>query len=360
MTNRIIMKQVFLEAHNIKNPYNGFGQFNLHLINGLFNAEISDFKITLNLKDKSVLQNKYCDYFNYHKYTQRSRLPLFRIRKKFNVWHCLNQNIKVEPYYNLPYLLTVHDVNFVQEVSNDMTHKVNRRFQDKLNRSSAITYISQFAKQSTHNYFNVPDIPEHVIYNGNPVQNIDDMDSNSSPKPSRPYLLFIGGLTKRKNVHTLVDMLEFLPDYDLVLAGDKSNAYVQEVLKKRIEATKTKDRVKCTGKISEAEKLSYLKGCKAFVFPSLLEGFGIPPIEAMRFGKPVFLSNLTSLPEIGGEDAFYWNNFDPKDMANTFKAGITKYEDNKADYSAKYISRAKSFDWDATALKYVEVYRSLF
>jgi len=354
------MKQVFLEAHNIKNPYNGFGQFNYHLIKGLFNADITDFKMTLNLKDNRAIRQKYGDYFKYHQYTQRSRLPLFRIRKKYDVWHSLNQNIKVEPYHNLPYILTVHDVNFVKEVSADMSHEVNKRFQNKLYRSSAITYISEYAKRSTHQYFKVPDVPEYVIYNGNPIIDIDKQDLIAEPHTEKPYLFFIGGLTKRKNVHTLVDMLAFIPDYDLILAGEDSSPYVLDVLEKTIEATNLKHRVKLIGKITEAEKYGYLKGCAAFVFPSLLEGFGIPPIEAMRFGKPVFLSNLTSLPEIGGKYAFYWDNFDPKEMAKTLENGMTKYHVNRKEYTNAYFQRAKSFNWNTTALKYAEVYRGLF
>lgn len=353
------MKQVFLEAHNIKNLCNGFGQFNYHLINGLYNANISDFKITLNVEDKSELQKEFNNYFDYHRYRQLSRKPLFRIRKKYDLWHCLNQNIKVEPYHNLRYLLTVHDVNFVREVSDNMQHEVNLRFQKKLNRSSAISYISEYAKKSTHASFKIPDVPEYVIYNGNPIRDIDDITLIEEPAFQNPYLLFIGGLTKRKNVHTLVDMLEFLPNYDLVLAGDTSAVYVKDVLEKRIEATKTKHRVKILGKITEAEKIRYLKGCTAFVFPSLLEGFGIPPIEAMRFGKPTFLSNLTSLPEIGGKDAFYWDNFDPKEMTKVVENGISAYENDKALYIENYIERAKSFDWDKTALAYADIYRSL-
>ena len=353
------MKNVFLESHNIKNRFNGFGQFNYHLIKGLYNAEISDFKMTLHSKDTSPLKTEFGEYFNYKKYNALSRKPLFRIRKKYDVWHCLNQNIKVEPYHDIPYVLTVHDVNFIDEVSSDLNHETNKQFIEKLNRSSAITYISEFAKASTHNYFNVPKVPEYVIYNGNPISEILELSQNIKPITKRPYLFFIGGLTKRKNVHTLVQMLEHLPDYDLVLAGDTSDNYVKTTLTDVISKTKTINRVHMIGKINTEEKQFYLQHCTAFVFPSLLEGFGIPPIEAMRFGKPVFLSNLTSLPEIGGEKAFYWDNFDAKYMATIFEKGMYVFEANKTAFEKAYIERAKGFNWDKAALEYADVYRSL-
>lgn len=354
------MQEVFLESHNIKNQFNGFGQFNYHLIKGLYNAEISDFKMTLNTKDTSPLKKEFGDYFNYNKYKALSRKPLFRIRKKYNIWHCLNQNIKVEPYHNIPYVLTIHDVNFIDEVSSDLNHETNKRFIEKLNRSSAITYISEFAKASTHKYFNVPNVPEYVIYNGNPIQELLDLKSlKIKPVTNRPYLFFIGGLTKRKNVHTLVQMLEHLPDYDLVLAGDDSDNYAKTTLAIAVSKTKTKTRVHCIGKINAENKQYYLQHCTAFVFPSLLEGFGIPPIEAMRFGKPIFLSNLTSLPEIGGAHAFYWDNFDAKSMANVLEKGMHTFETNKTKYEETYIKRATGFNWDKAALEYAAIYRSL-
>ncbi len=354
------MKNVFLESHNVKNPHNGFGQFNYHLIKGLYNAEVSDFKITLHAKDTSPLKNEFGDYFDYKTYKSISRKPLFRIRKKYDVWHCLNQNIKIEPYHNIPYVLTVHDVNFIEEVSSDMNHKTNLRFKDKLNRSSAITYISEFAKVSTHKYFDVPNVPEYVIYNGNPIREISNNEMYPvKPITNRPYLFFIGALTERKNVHTLVEMLELLPGYDLVLAGDHLTNYAKSKLARTITQTKTGNRVHFLGKINDIEKQFYLQKCSAFVFPSLREGFGIPPIEAMRFGKPVFLSNNTSLPEIGGEYAFFWDHFDPEYMRLVFEKGMHTFETNKEVYSNAYIKRAKSFDWDKTAIEYTEVYRSL-
>ncbi len=74
------------------------------------------------------------------------------------------------------------------------------------------------------------------------------------------------------------------------------------------------NRVFLTGKVDDIAKQFYLSKCHAFVFPSIREGFGLPPIEAMHFGKPIFLSNKTSLPEIGGEHCYYWDNFDPEYM----------------------------------------------
>ena len=354
------MKSVFLESHNIQNPNFGFGQFNYHLIKGLYNAKIENFKLTLHSKNTPALKKEFGDCFDYKNYSSLSRHPLFRIRKEYDVWHSLNQNIKIEPYHNIPYVMTIHDVNFIEEESSDMTHKRNIRFKEKLNRCNAITYISEFAKTSTHQFFDVPNIPEYVIYNGNPIREIIITD-DFIPKlvPKKPFLFFIGELTERKNIHTLVELLHLLPDYELVLSGKNNTRYVNDRVAETISKTQTKNRVLFTGKISEADKQYYLKHCSAFVFPSLREGFGLPAIEAMRFGKPVFLANRTSLPEIGGEYAFYWDTFEPEHMFQVFEEGMHTYQTNLEDYKEAYISRAKSFDWDASAREYENVYRTL-
>ena len=354
------MKSVFLESHNIKNQYFGFGQFNYHLIKGLYNANIQDFKITLHAKDTKPLKSEFGTYFNYKKYHSFSRHAPFRIRKKFDLWHCLNQNIKIEPFHDIPYLLTVHDVNFIDEVSNDLNSETNIRFQNKLNRSHAITYISEYAKQSTHQFFKVPNVPEYVIHNGNPILDIE-IPENYLPKQrsDKPFLFSIGEFTERKNFHTLVKMLEFLPQYNLILSGNNNTHYANNKLQKTIAQLGFENRVVITGKISEIDKQYYMKNCTAFVFPSLREGFGIPPIEAMRFGKPVFLSNNTSLPEVGGEHAFYWDNYSPDYMAQVLENGLNTFYKNKSALSKNYINHAKSFNWDNAAKAYIEVYRKL-
>lgn len=354
------MKTIFLESHNIKNRNFGFGQFNYHLIKGLYNAKIKDFNIALHIKNCDDLIQEFGNNFHYKKYSSLSRHPLFRIRKKYNVWHSLNQNTKVEPYHKTPYILTIHDVNFIDEESSDMSHKRNIRFKQKLNRCDAITYISEFARSSTHQYFDVPEVPEYVIHNGNPIRETN-LPTEFRPKilPERPFLFFIGEITERKNVHTLVNLLQYLPEYDLVLSGKNNTQYASTKLAKTISKTKTKTRVHLTGKINELEKQYYLKHCQAFVFPSLREGFGLPPIEAMRFGKPVFLANNTSLPEIAGNDAFYWDNFEPEHMLQVFESGMHQFQSNKEKLQNVYIQRAKSFNWDVAAMEYAKIYRSL-
>jgi glycosyltransferase involved in cell wall biosynthesis len=115
------------------------------------------------------------------------------------------------------------------------------------------------------------------------------------------------------------------------------------------------DRVHFLGIITEKQKLWAYQNCKAFVFPSLSEGFGLPVVEAMSVGKPIFLSNLTSLPEIGGDDAYYFNDFSPENMVKTFQEGMADFEKNPQK-SERLRQRAAKFTWKKAAEAYWELY----
>lgn len=144
-------------------------------------------------------------------------------------------------------------------------------------------------------------------------------------------------------------------DYELVIAGLNDFPYTQKVL---TEARKhgVESRVKLAGAITDEEKFWYYKNCLAFVFPSIGEGFGLPVLEAMQFGKPVFLSTATSLPEIGGAAAYYFNDFDPPAMQQVFEKGMNDY--NNFQRKEKIIQHAAGFNWTAAAKAYLDLYCS--
>jgi len=354
---------VFLETHNIKNLCSGLGQFNYHLIKGLYNLQEESPNFIINTTNSDKLKCEFGDFFDYNKYRSITRYPLFRVRKKVDLWHSMNQNTRIEPYNNLPYLNTIHDVNFMTETTGLDLKKRKLLFNKKLNRSNAIVYISEFAKKSTHKYFQVPkNIPEYVIYNGNPIINVEEYNfENCKTKynyDGSPFLFAIGQAFEKKNFHTLVQMMEFLKGTKLVIAGKNNTPYAKRI-KDLIVKKNLTNRVFLLGEISEEEKYYYYHNCQAFVFPSLLEGFGIPPIEAMSFGKPVFLSKKTSLPEIGGEHAFYWDNFDPEYMADTIIEGLNVFDQNKTFITNKLKERARGFCWNKAAKEYLTVYNTI-
>mgnify|MGYP001220210979 CR=1 FL=1 len=356
-------KNIFLETHNIKNLHSGFGQFNFNLAKALSKETefLSEYEVILNCNNKSV-KDELNGNISFNKYMPITRYPLFRMRQNFSLWHSVNQNTKIEPASkNVPYLLTIHDVNFLEEESGKRLDFRINQLKNKIKRSSAIVYVSEFAKQNTHAHFHVPDIPEYVIYNGNNfINNTAEKTEINHTKyiPNKPFIFSIGQVVEKKNFHTLIEMLRFLSDIVLVIAGGLRSAYA-ELLKEKIQRYNLENRVVLLGNIPESDKIYYYKNCLAFAFPSLREGFGLPVLEAMTFGKPVFLSNKTSLPEIGGKHSFYWDNFDAEDMANVFEAGMNTFEGNKDAFESAYINRSQQFTWEKAAKDYVHVYKSI-
>lgn len=352
-------KLIFIETHNLKNRAGGLGTFNYELIKALSSIDLGQLKLTLNTINPKILETEFGDKFNYHKYNSLSRYQLFRVRKKHDLWHSVNQNTKVEPYRPGKYLLTVHDVNFVEETSSDMNHKVNQLFRKKLERSSAITYISEYSKQQTHHYFNVPNVPEYVIHNGNPISTILDTSNFIAGVPvNKPFFYSIGDFIERKNFESIILMMKLIKDFNLIISGNNNKQYGEEI-KKLIKDNGLTNQVFLTGKVTEEGKQFYMKNCTAFLFPSIREGFGLPPIEAMGFGKPVFLSDKTSLPEIGGEVSSYWTNFEPDYMKTILFEGLNDFQNNQKEKEMLLKERAATFDWKKAAKEYFKIYNQI-
>ena len=236
-----------------------------------------------------------------------------------------------------------------------MNHKKNKLFVEKLNRADCITYISNFAKEQTHQYFNVPNVSEHIIYNGNPIK---DITSNKIIEPNiisnRPFFFSIGDFIERKKFHSLIEMMRIMPEFDLIISGNNNKSYGDQI-KNLIDKYKLNN-VFLTGKISDNDKNFYLKNCEAFLFPSIREGFGLPPIEAMAYGKPIFLSDKTSLPEIGSDAAYYWTSFDAEYMKTVLLTNISLFNTEGIKAVEKVKKRAAFFDWKKAAEEYLKLY----
>ena len=130
------------------------------------------------------------------------------------------------------------------------------------------------------------------------------------------------------------------------------------LLKKNLQLKDCDEKTKITNEISENEKIWFFRECLAFVSTSKLEGFGIPAIEAMRFGKPVFLSNMTSFPEVAGTEAHYWENFDPEVMKKNFENGMNQFY-NDSEKTKRIYNHSLKFSWKITIDKYKTLYKEL-
>lgn len=273
------------------------------------------------------------------------------------LWHAPFQSGRIPRLHKqTKVLLTIHDLNCLHE---DKTDKERRdsllKTQRLIDRSHALVCISEHCRKDVLQHMNTRDLPVYVIHNGTHQVNAAPLQP-SGYRPERPFLFTMGYVNRKKNFHTLVALLES-GEHELLVAGKLDEADYVEGIKKLAKEKGVADRLKILGPVSEADKAWYLSNCMAFMLPSLAEGFGAPVVEAMKFGKPLFLSHLTSLPEIGGDCAFYFRNFDPDHMRQVLAKGMDMYSAN--GLAEKIKQRGKIFDWEEKAREYISVYRSL-
>jgi glycosyltransferase involved in cell wall biosynthesis len=350
------MHNVLVDLHRLRgNRYNGLYHFCYQLGAHLSAAPPGDMDLHFYVpKEKKEL---FGDKVSYS--IQRSRDKFYRFNTgKFNVWHVATTLSWYRPFSpRTKNVFTIHDLNFLEqdEYNERSRKKYLQLIQRRVDRADYLTFISNFARKQALQHLRLGDKPYSIIYNG---CNIPSSVNGIIPgyHPARPFLFAIGQLHSRKNFHVLPALLAG-NDYELVIAGMKDFEYAQKI----IEVTRrlgVSDRVKLIGTITDEEKNWYYQHCGAFVFPSTSEGFGLPVLEAMQFGKPVFLSRLSSLPEVGGEVAYYFDDFDPAAMRLVFEKGMNDF--NSHDRIAALQQQAASFGWNKAAQQYLEVYRQLF
>lgn len=208
-------------------------------------------------------------------------------------------------------------------------------------RLNTIFTVSNFSRNELNKYFDIPKEKIHVTYNG--VEHLKDIqpDDRISAKIPKDYVLAVSSQNPTKNFKLVLEDAEQLPDVNFVIAGG-SNTKVFNGKEK-----KTLDNIHYVGYVSDQELVSLYRHAKGFVYPSLYEGFGIPPLEAMYFGCPVIVSNSASLPEICGDAALYCDSHDVNSLCDCIEE--LSQEKVRNDLIAKGIERCRRFTFKKSA-----------
>ena len=349
------MKNILIDAERTNYIHTGLYHFCSHLINTLaIHNRTGEYRLSTYAPERERgLFNKRISVvaqYSLHKFYQ----PFL---SRYELFHSTFQGSNYFPFCSKgKILLTVHDLNFLHEGKPpERQKKYLANLEKKLNRADTVVAISEFVKHDLLEHTSISPEKIKVIYNG---CNILPEAVAEIPAyiPAKPFFFTIGTITGKKNFHVLPAML-LRNDFELIIAGINQNAEYKAKIEATAKVMGVQDRVHIIGGISEAEKIWYLKNCTAFAFPSIAEGFGLPVIEAMHFGKPVLLSTLTSLPEIGGKEAYYFEHFDPGYMSHKTMEVLDDYTRNDR---AKEISRwSDKFNWDETARQYLQEYEQL-
>ena len=219
-----------------------------------------------------------------------------------------------------------------------------------LQKAQTVVAVSQFTKQEILHFHPKTDPQKiQVVYEGWEHLQIRQQEESVSV-PFRDYILYIGSSRGHKNMQGLLEAMALvkkqLPEgAGLIIAGD--DRMLSAGQKAIIEDTKGE--VITTGWLTQGELSAYCKKAKAIIFPSLCEGFGIPVLEAFYFRKPLLLSNASSLPEVAGDAAIYFDPLQPQEIAKTILNAFAMDEKERNGWIDKGMKRLEQFSWQKTA-----------
>ncbi len=325
--------------------------------NFLYNSRL------ISLTQKKIRFNALNFGLNYIINNQGESVRLLQ-KQDFDIFH----PTYYEPYFlkylqKKPYVLTVYDM--IHELfpkyfkASDQTKVWKKQL---IENAGAIIAISENTKQDIIKFTDVEPSRVRVIHLGNPFEHLNETPqipaSQETPVFKKSYLLFVGGRPAYKNfnffIESMAELLRKNEELHVVCAGSLPFTNEEKQYFKNMNILQKVHHVKVNDKILK----NLYTNARAFVFPSLYEGFGLPVLEAFSCGCPVILNNLSSLPEVGGEGAIY---FEPGDRESIICAVETVLfnEKYREDLIKKGSERLKLFSWNKTAISTKKVYDSL-
>mgnify|MGYP000100221283 CR=1 FL=1 len=276
---------------------------------------------------------------------ERILLPSLARKENVDVLFCPNGNAPLT-HQPFPVVTCIHDVNAINGFTSGL-HRAYRRatIPRVAHVSNRIVTVSEFSKSEIVESVDVDSEKIAVVHNG--VDDIFHEDGIGTPVDlPEPYVLFVGSVNPRKNVSRAVEAFQQLDadattDYSFVLVGP-GNKDIFDTLE-----VPEDDRIVTPGFLSQPELKYAYTHAEVFLYPSLYEGFGLPPLEAMACGTPVVVSDAASLPEVVGDAGEYVDPYDVSDI----RRGIEAVVDDESRYQQLVQAgekRAETFTWSRT------------
>jgi glycosyltransferase involved in cell wall biosynthesis len=286
---------------------------------------------------------------------EQIRVPLALRRERVQLLH--------EPHYTLPPLtrcrsvVTIHDcihLMFPKAVPNRLAYGYARAsIWSAARQADRVLTVSEASKRDILHFVDVPPEKVAVIYNAIDERFLRPPDQAQMElvrqryQLNDPFILYVGNIKPHKNVERLIDAFGRareggLEHLRLVIVGDEISKY--PALRQAVHRHRLDKHVRFLGFQPYDTLASFYRLARAFVFPSLYEGFGLPPLEAMACGTPVITSNVSSLPEVAGDAAVLVDPHDADAIADAIRRVVTD-EALRASLIEKGTARARMFSW---------------
>jgi glycosyltransferase involved in cell wall biosynthesis len=188
------------------------------------------------------------------------------------------------------------------------------------------------------------------------TESMEDLDKKFGI--TKPYILFVGTIQPRKNITKLIEAVSLLKEKQVQLVVVGKKGWLWEEILAAPEKFKIADRVKFLDFVTNEDLPSLYKNALCFVLPSLYEGFGLPVLEAMKFGCPTVISNVSSLPEVGGDASIYFDPQSVDDIAEKLTLVIND-EGLRKNMVEKGYNQVKKFSWEKAAKETLRVLEQL-
>lgn len=347
----------------------GIGHYGYNLINSLVGLSQEEYTVYLQ-KSVELDYNNVVYKGEYNKSYKRIFLEQLVLPFQYNnasIVHFIDYS---SPLLNIrrPFIITIHDLAFYKYPSSFTlgSRKIKQVLTPiGIKRAAAIIAVSENTKKDIVELFPKAAEKVKVVYPGRPnygkVTNMSELERvKRKYNIYGQYILSVGTLEPRKNIIRLLKAFEMVSKVDknlkLVLTGSKGWMYGD--IFKQISSLEAKSRIILTGYVNDDELPCLYSGAKLFVYPSLYEGFGLPPLEAMCCGTPVVVSDSSSLSEVVGDAGVY---VDPTEIESISNGIIQVMNDSKLREKLikKGYEQSKKFSWDNAASQVVDIYHQI-
>lgn len=303
--------------------------------------------------------------------TEQFAIPMDLRREAVDLFHA--------PHYVLPPLtpcrsvVTIHDcihLRFPQYLPSTLGHAYAwAQMWSATHRAARVITVSEASKRDILRYFRLPERQIDVIYNA-----IDDRfwgqpDAGEISRVREryrlndPFVLYAGNIKPHKNLERLIEAFHLmrqdtphLANVQLLIIGDEISKYA--TLRRAVHRHKLHKHVRFFGFVSDQTLAALYRLADVFVFPSLYEGFGLPPLEAMASGTPVITSNVSSLPEVVGDAALMIDPYDPAAIADAMRR-VLETPALREELQRKGLARAREFSWERSIGRVREIYEEV-
>ena len=303
--------------------------------------------------------------------------PAYSIREQLSVPMDLRReaaDLFHAPHYVLPPLtpcrsvVTIHDCIHLQ-FPQYLPHRLGYAYARSslwvaAHRSARVLTVSEASKRDILRYFGIAPSKIHVIHNaiderfGEAPSDEDVWRVRERYQLNDPYVLYAGNIKPHKNLERLIEAFYLLrregaDHVKLLIIGDEISKYA--TLRRAVHRYKLHQHVRFFGFVPDRTLAVLYRLAAVFVFPSLYEGFGLPPLEAMASGTPVLTSNVSSLPEVVGDAAVLIDPYDPSAIQQAIRRVLTE-PGLREELRARGLARVKEFSWERSVRRIRDVY----